>query len=89
MFRIIASSLKAGILTERQPFDARPDFGFPVIDFARCVLCEECARACPTGAIRTSAPEPGRRTLALSYASCIQCRECVSACPEQAVAPRP
>jgi Ni,Fe-hydrogenase III small subunit/Pyruvate/2-oxoacid:ferredoxin oxidoreductase delta subunit len=48
-------------------------------------MCDECAKACPTGAIQSTAPEPGRRRLSLSYASCIQCRECVSACPEQAV----
>jgi len=87
MFRIIAKSVTTGVLTEARPFDNRPPFGFPVIDFARCTACEECARACPTGAIQTDAPEPGRRTLSLSYAACIQCRECVTACPERAVSP--
>ena len=87
MFRIIAKSLRTGILTEREPFTARPPFGFPVIDFAKCTACDECARACPTGAIQVSAPAPDRRKLSLSYAACIQCRECVTACPEQAVSP--
>ena len=86
MFRIIVDSLKTGIVTERSPFEVPPSFGFPVIDFTRCTLCEECARACPTGAIHTTPPAPGRRTLTLSYAACIQCRECVASCPEQAVA---
>jgi Ni,Fe-hydrogenase III small subunit/formate hydrogenlyase subunit 6/NADH:ubiquinone oxidoreductase subunit I len=85
MFRIIVDSLKTGIVTEKHPFEVRPPFGFPVIDFPRCTLCDECARACPTGAIHTARPAPGRRTLALSYAACIQCRECVASCPEQAV----
>ena len=85
MFSILAKSLTTGILTEAAPFERPVPFGFPVIDFARCTMCDECARACPTGAIQSTAPEPGRRTLALSYAACIQCRECVSACPEQAV----
>ncbi len=85
MFRIIVDSLKTGLVTEKRPFEARPPFGFPVIDFSRCTLCEECARACPTGAIHTTTPAPGRRTLALSYAACIQCRECVTSCPEHAV----
>lgn len=89
MFRIIFSSLKSGILTEPRPFDLRPGFGFPVIDFSRCTLCEECARSCPTGAIHTSPAENGRRTLALSYAACIQCQECVAGCPEQAISPGP
>jgi Ni,Fe-hydrogenase III small subunit/formate hydrogenlyase subunit 6/NADH:ubiquinone oxidoreductase subunit I len=85
MFRILAASFKTGIVTETSPFDSRPPFGFPVIDFARCTACEECARACPTGAIQTAAPTSGHRTLSLSYAACIQCRECVTQCPEQAV----
>ena len=85
MFKIIVDSLRTGILTEPRPFDVRPPFGFPVIDFPRCTLCEECARACPTGAIHTGAAGPGQRTLSLSYATCIQCRACVEACPEKAV----
>jgi Ni,Fe-hydrogenase III small subunit/formate hydrogenlyase subunit 6/NADH:ubiquinone oxidoreductase subunit I len=87
MFRIIAKSLRTGILTEPEPLTARPPFGFPVIDFTKCTACDECARGCPTGAIQVSAPTSGRRRLSLSYAACIQCRECVTACPERAVAP--
>jgi Ni,Fe-hydrogenase III small subunit/formate hydrogenlyase subunit 6/NADH:ubiquinone oxidoreductase subunit I len=86
MFKIIVDSLKTGVITELRPFDVRPSFGFPVIDFSRCTLCEECARACPTGAIQTGVARPGQRTLTLSYASCIQCRACVDACSEKAVA---
>lgn len=89
MFRMIVDSLRTGVLTERRPFEARPPFGFPVIDFARCTLCEECARSCPTGAIHAEASGPSRRTLALSYAACIQCRACVDACPENAVSAGP
>ena len=85
MFSIIAKSVRAGVLTEAQPFGTRPSFGFPVIDFNRCVACDACERACPTGAIRTATPGSGLKTVALSYAACIQCRECVGACPEQAV----
>ena len=85
MFRIILKSITTGILTEREPFIARPPFGFPVIDFTRCTACDECARACPTGAIQVSAVGPDRRKLSLSYGACIQCRECVAACPEQAI----
>ena len=85
MFRTIAKSLKTGSLTEADPFGMHASFGFPVIDFTRCTACEECVRSCPTGAIQTATPAPGRKTLSLSYAACIQCRECVTACPEQAV----
>jgi Ni,Fe-hydrogenase III small subunit/formate hydrogenlyase subunit 6/NADH:ubiquinone oxidoreductase subunit I len=86
VFRILSKSLKTGVVTKADPFKARPPFGFPVIDFARCTACEECARACPTGAIQLAAPAVDRRLLSLSYAACIQCRECVDACPEQVVA---
>lgn len=85
MSNIVAKSLKTGVLTEANPFGTHPSFGFPVIDFTRCTACEECARVCPTGAIRTETVAPGRKRLSLSYASCIQCRECVTECPEQAV----
>jgi Ni,Fe-hydrogenase III small subunit/NAD-dependent dihydropyrimidine dehydrogenase PreA subunit len=85
MFRLIAKSLKTGILTERQPFAGRPAFGFPVIDFSRCTACDACSRACPTGALETASPDPSQRTLSLSHGACIQCRECVSACPASAV----
>jgi Ni,Fe-hydrogenase III small subunit/formate hydrogenlyase subunit 6/NADH:ubiquinone oxidoreductase subunit I len=86
VFRILSKSLKTGVVTKADPFRARPPFGFPVIDFARCTACEQCARACPTGAIQLKAPAPDRRQLSLSYAACIQCRECVDACPPQVVA---
>src|SRR5215510_7999296 len=85
MFRILFKSVRTGILTEPRPFTSRPPFGFPVINFAKCTACDQCAGACPTGAIQLSAPGPGLRRLSLSYAACIQCRECVAACPEGAV----
>ena len=59
MFRIIVDSLRTGIITEGRPFALRPPFGFPVIDFTRCTLCEECARSCPTGAIHTETRRAG------------------------------
>jgi Ni,Fe-hydrogenase III small subunit/NAD-dependent dihydropyrimidine dehydrogenase PreA subunit len=86
MLSIILKSLKTGVLTEAAPAPVEASFGFPVIDFTRCVACDECARACPTGAIQTAAAEPGGKTVTLSYAACIQCQACVSACPEQAIA---
>ncbi len=85
MLSTIARGLVIGVLTEANPFDVRPTFGFPVIDFSRCVACDECARGCPTGAIATADAAESRRTVTLSHAACIQCRECVNACPEQAV----
>jgi Ni,Fe-hydrogenase III small subunit/formate hydrogenlyase subunit 6/NADH:ubiquinone oxidoreductase subunit I len=87
VFRILSKSLKTGIVTKKDPFAARPPFGFPVIDFEACTACEECVRACPTGAIQMDRSAPDRQTLSLSYAACIQCRECVEACPEGAIRP--
>jgi Ni,Fe-hydrogenase III small subunit/formate hydrogenlyase subunit 6/NADH:ubiquinone oxidoreductase subunit I len=89
MLSIILKSLKTGVLTETRSTEPAPSFGFPVIEFSRCVACEQCARACPTGAIHTAVTGPGRKTVTLSYAACIQCRACVSACPEQAVSVSP
>jgi Ni,Fe-hydrogenase III small subunit/formate hydrogenlyase subunit 6/NADH:ubiquinone oxidoreductase subunit I len=85
MLRILAKSLKTGVLTEANPFAIKPSFGFPLIDFTRCTACDACARSCPTGAIHTADAEDGRKTLSLSYAACIQCRACVTECPERAV----
>ena len=85
MLGILIRSLKTGVITERDPLGAPASFGFSVIDFARCTACDECARACPTGAIQAASPGPGKRTVTLSYGACIQCRACVSQCPEQAV----
>jgi Ni,Fe-hydrogenase III small subunit/formate hydrogenlyase subunit 6/NADH:ubiquinone oxidoreductase subunit I len=85
MLSILLKSLQTGVLTERNPFGGQASFGFPVINFSRCTACDDCAKACPTGAIQTTAPSPDRRTVSLSYAACIQCRACVEACPEQAI----
>ena len=85
MLSIILKSLKTGILTETRPMGPAPSFGFPVVDFTRCVACDACARACPTAAIQTAAAGPGRKTVTVSYDACIQCRACVRECPEQAV----
>lgn len=85
MLGIIAKSLKTGVVTEEKPFGQRASFGFPVIDFSRCIACDECAKVCPTGAIQTATPTPGQKHVSLSYAACIQCRECMTNCPEQVV----
>jgi Ni,Fe-hydrogenase III small subunit/formate hydrogenlyase subunit 6/NADH:ubiquinone oxidoreductase subunit I len=85
VFRILSQSLKTGIVTKKDPFTARPPFGFPVIDFKACTACDECIGVCPTAALQASRPAPDRKTLSISYALCIQCRECVEACPERAI----
>ena len=87
MFRILAKSLKTGIVTKKDPFSARPPFGFPVIDFEACTACDECVRVCPTAALQTERGTPERKRLSLSYGLCIQCRECALACPQGAIRP--
>jgi Ni,Fe-hydrogenase III small subunit/NAD-dependent dihydropyrimidine dehydrogenase PreA subunit len=89
VFRILFGSLKTGIVTDKDPFSARPPFGFPVIAYEACTACDECVTVCPTAALQAGRPAPGRKTLSLSYAACIQCRECVEACPEGAIRPGP
>ena len=85
MLGLITKSLGTGVITEQNPFGTPVTFGFPVMDFSRCTACDECARACPTGAIESKPFADGTKTVALSYGSCIQCRACVTACPEGAV----
>jgi Ni,Fe-hydrogenase III small subunit/formate hydrogenlyase subunit 6/NADH:ubiquinone oxidoreductase subunit I len=85
MFGILINSLKTGVITETEPLGVPASFGFPVIDFSRCTACDECARACPTGAIQSTTAGADRKIVTLSYAACIQCRACVTECPEQAV----
>ena len=85
MFGILINSLKTGVITEPEGLGVPASFGFPVIDFNRCTACDECARACPSGAIQSTTAGAGRKTVTLSYAACIQCRACVTRCPEQAV----
>jgi Ni,Fe-hydrogenase III small subunit/formate hydrogenlyase subunit 6/NADH:ubiquinone oxidoreductase subunit I len=85
MFGILINSLKTGVITETEPLGVPASFGFPVIDFSRCTACDECARACPTGAIQSTTAGVDRKIVTLSYAACIQCRACVTECPEQAV----
>jgi Ni,Fe-hydrogenase III small subunit/formate hydrogenlyase subunit 6/NADH:ubiquinone oxidoreductase subunit I len=93
MFRILARSVRTGIVTDPQPLAPRLQRGFPVVDFRRCTTCGDCASACPTGAIQVGASDPAgpsaslarTRMLSLAYGQCISCRECVAACPEGAV----
>src|SRR6187431_1442145 len=85
MLGILIKSLKTGVITEPDPLGVPASFGFPVIDFSRCTACDECSRACPTGAIQTTMAGADRKVVSLSYAACIQCRACVTQCPEQAV----
>ena len=85
MFSLLLPSLSRGVMTENARPEAVAEFGFPVIDFDRCVACDRCAVVCPTRAIQVAPVDANRQAVTLSLAACIQCRECVAACPEGAV----
>jgi Ni,Fe-hydrogenase III small subunit/formate hydrogenlyase subunit 6/NADH:ubiquinone oxidoreductase subunit I len=92
MLKILKQSFTRGVVTNSFPeIVAEPPDGFrgkPVIDFAKCTACDQCAAVCPTNAIRihTSQDDPSipasEKHLSLSYGDCIFCGECAAACPD-------
>ena len=50
------------------------------IDMKKCVKCGECARVCPTRAIRIESGE-----LVVDESKCNLCRQCVKVCPEDVI----
>ena len=84
VFDRIIRPLHRGPATSRYP-DAPPDLpatahGLPELDAARCDGAAACVAACPTGAIRLSAP-----TWSLDAGACIFCAACARACPSGAI----
>ncbi len=68
------------------------NLGTPVLDTNKCVLCMECIRACPTGAL-TKIPKAEvflglaviQQDLCLAWLKTRRCRDCEKACPLDAV----
>jgi Ni,Fe-hydrogenase III small subunit/NAD-dependent dihydropyrimidine dehydrogenase PreA subunit len=88
MLNILKRILRGGVATNAYPITiAEPPDGFrgkPVIDFAQCTACNDCAQACPTSAIAVG-PDPAdthAKTLTLDYGMCIFWGECEAACPD-------
>jgi len=52
------------------------------IDPEVCKACDQCAKACPTGAAKGT---PGESPYTIDEASCIRCGACFNACPFGAV----
>lgn len=61
-----------------QPYEGH--LGAPALDQGRCISAGECARACPTEAIRL-APA----ALEIDLSRCIFCGACSRACPNGAM----
>jgi Ni,Fe-hydrogenase III small subunit/formate hydrogenlyase subunit 6/NADH:ubiquinone oxidoreductase subunit I len=72
---------RTGTFPDQEPHLPERFRGRPVLDEARCPQgCHQCAEACPTGALATSA---GR--LDLDLGRCLFCIECTRACPTGAL----
>ncbi len=73
---------------------AHPGAGFaaigtPVLDYSKCILCMECIRICPSGALAKVAKEELHMGLAvieqskcLAYLKKRRCQDCFKACRE-------
>ncbi|MEB3851732.1 MAG: NADH-quinone oxidoreductase subunit NuoI [Desulfurococcales archaeon] len=69
--------------------------GFIVLNKAKCIMCESCARICPAAAmkmVRFQAPDPRRpgkmklyKYPVINYQRCIFCGYCVDVCPTEAL----
>lgn len=86
MFQILRERMRQGMRTISYPAGTPPVLperfrGLPVLDVSKCPEgCAECAKACPTDAIKAEA-----RNLQLDLGRCLFCTECTSACPAGAI----
>jgi formate hydrogenlyase subunit 6/NADH:ubiquinone oxidoreductase subunit I len=84
VFDRILRPLRRGPATSRYP-DGQPDLppgarGLPELDATRCDGSATCVAACPTQAIRVTAP-----TWSLDAGACIFCGACERVCPTGAI----
>ena len=56
-------------------------FGVASIDATTCTLCGQCAKICPTSALRESY-ENEAISISFDAMACVSCRQCMAECPE-------
>ena len=88
MFNILKKTIKTGIVTSKYPEikdDVPEGFrGKPQIFSEKCILCGDCADACPSGALKLE-QEENEKVLTLYYCGCIFCGRCEEVCQNYAI----
>jgi NADH-quinone oxidoreductase subunit I len=67
--------------------------GIQYLDVDRCIVCQQCARICPTQCITMTGkphPDPGKKGKVLenfdiNFEICILCDLCTEVCPTEAI----
>jgi Ni,Fe-hydrogenase III small subunit len=89
MYNIIKKFIQHGTVTVEYPKkNAKSSYisGVPEFDYSKCIGCNKCISACPTGAIvLTDKDGQKKKCPAVNVDECIFCRFCEEACPNQAV----
>lgn len=72
--------------------DGISNLGTPVLDVTRCVICMECIRVCPTGALQKIPKEEVDlgvavidKKICLGWLKKKRCKDCYRACPTKAI----
>jgi ferredoxin len=74
-------SLAAATGTEFSVESKASQLGIVSIDDTSCTLCGQCAKICPTNALRESY-EDGIVSISFDAKACVNCNQCIAECPE-------
>lgn len=74
-------SLAAATGTEFSVESKVSQLGIVSIDDTTCTLCGQCAKICPTNALRESY-EDGVVSISFDAKACVNCNQCIAECPE-------